>query len=509
MTAIALVGALVLSLLTLGSPRVHDVALMEYMAWLFRNGLTPYRDVFDMNFPGTYLLHMGSQSVFGVSDLAVQAANLVIILIAAAAIWRLGSAWQTESRATAIFLLVAGHVFVGGAYDAMERDWVMGALYLAVLALVAPGRSRTGEVAEGGPPVSTLCVAGLLGGFTVTMKPQGALILVAVPLVLAVAFSRRGRQLARDTAIVWGAALVSIGAVFSWVLATGGFSAWTAIIRTYLPLYSLLDGNGIPRDSLWVAAGSSLVKLLQPSIVLLLIAVVVSWLLVGRGLQGARRSSALVLLVAIVVGLLHAWSGFKLWRYHFAPFQMAALTFIGLMAFETGERILERVRLSKRARVRLPQAAFSFVVIALVVLGILSPPGQAASVREIEVRTVEAAEFMRSLKQPGDRVQILDTYEAGMNTALRAELKPATRFVYDFHFFHNESDPAIVSLRQEFVESFDANQPRFVLLVKTSWGARSSIEALDRFPELSERLRLNYTIGWDDGFLQVLVRKEI
>src|SRR2546422_9827695 len=43
---------------------------MHYIAWLIAQGAVPYRDVFDMNLPGVYLIHWAVLSVGGAGDLA-------------------------------------------------------------------------------------------------------------------------------------------------------------------------------------------------------------------------------------------------------------------------------------------------------------------------------------------------------------------------------------------------------------------------------------------------------
>src|SRR5512134_1571448 len=51
-------------------PLVHDAPLMHYIAWLIGQGAVPYRDTFDMNMPGAYLVHLGVIAVAGPGDLA-------------------------------------------------------------------------------------------------------------------------------------------------------------------------------------------------------------------------------------------------------------------------------------------------------------------------------------------------------------------------------------------------------------------------------------------------------
>ena len=55
---------------SLGWPLIHDAPIMHYVAWLIAQGLVPYRDAFDMNLPGVYLIHGAVLAVGGASDLA-------------------------------------------------------------------------------------------------------------------------------------------------------------------------------------------------------------------------------------------------------------------------------------------------------------------------------------------------------------------------------------------------------------------------------------------------------
>src|SRR5439155_1089764 len=51
-------------------PLIHDVALMHYVAWRIADGAVPYRDLFDMNQPGTYLVQLSVLRTLGGGDLA-------------------------------------------------------------------------------------------------------------------------------------------------------------------------------------------------------------------------------------------------------------------------------------------------------------------------------------------------------------------------------------------------------------------------------------------------------
>ncbi|MBY0406479.1 MAG: hypothetical protein K2Q01_02215, partial [Rickettsiales bacterium] len=48
----------------------NDSAIFNYIAWRMGEGMVPYRDLFDMNFPGIYVVHWLMQAVLGRSDFA-------------------------------------------------------------------------------------------------------------------------------------------------------------------------------------------------------------------------------------------------------------------------------------------------------------------------------------------------------------------------------------------------------------------------------------------------------
>src|SRR5690348_1969435 len=62
-------STVVCGIASVGWPLIHDAPLMDYIAWRIASGAVPYRDIFDMNMPGTYLIHTVALRLFGNSDL--------------------------------------------------------------------------------------------------------------------------------------------------------------------------------------------------------------------------------------------------------------------------------------------------------------------------------------------------------------------------------------------------------------------------------------------------------
>src|SRR3972149_6003591 len=53
---------------SLGWPLIPDAPLFHYIGWLLAEGAVPYRDVFDVNMPGVYLLHWALVATVGPGD---------------------------------------------------------------------------------------------------------------------------------------------------------------------------------------------------------------------------------------------------------------------------------------------------------------------------------------------------------------------------------------------------------------------------------------------------------
>jgi hypothetical protein len=88
---------------------------------------------------------------------------------------------------------------------------------------------------------------------------------------------------------------------------------------------------------------------------------------------------------------------------------------------------------------------------------------------------------------PGETVQVLDTTAGGIHALLRLGAREPTRFIYDFHFFHDADHPTIRALRDELIRDLDARPPKLIVLFEQGWPA-GGYERVDAFPALAERL---------------------
>src|SRR5207244_6227516 len=76
-----------------GWPLIHDAPIMHYIAWRIAEGAVPYRDVFDMNFPGVYLLHLLVVTTLGAGDVAWRLFDLAWLAVTGALLFAIAAPW--------------------------------------------------------------------------------------------------------------------------------------------------------------------------------------------------------------------------------------------------------------------------------------------------------------------------------------------------------------------------------------------------------------------------------
>src|SRR5256712_10881325 len=72
---------------------------------------------------------------------------------------------------------------------------------------------------------------------------------------------------------------------------------------------------------------------------------------------------------------------------------------------------------------------------------------------------------------PGDTVQVPDTTEGGIHALLRLGVSEPSRFLYDFHFFHDATTPGVPGLRAALVNALHARPPRVIVVMQRGWAA--------------------------------------
>jgi hypothetical protein len=435
-------------------PLVHDAPLMHYIAWRIGEGAVPYRDLFDMNFPGVYLLHLLVVRTVGTGDLAWRVFDLAWLAALALGAAAFAVPWGRPAAGAAVVLLALYHLG-GGAWQAGQRDFLLCPLLMAgALGVVRWMESRRpGALAWGGMAL----------GASLTIKPHTVLLAAALGVLIAVT-AWRARGAAALAIFAAGAAVAPLGVV-GWLALSGALPAWRAIVFEYLvPLYSRLGRTAdwsVYRPYVWIPIGAGVLFSAGGAL--------------AAGRVGARH---VVGALGVLYGVVHFVGQGKGWEYHLSP--LATFAIVVLVAGLP----------DALARWRRPAAIPLLVCVALA-LGLLTDKalavGAAGWERDKAERAGRLAAELAPRLAPGETVQVFDTTAGGVHALLRLGVRQPTRFLYDFHFFHDPDHPTIRALRAELIRDLDARPPALIVLFEQGWPA-GGYERFEAFPALAERL---------------------
>jgi hypothetical protein len=447
-----------------GWPLIHDVPLMHYIAWRIAEGAAPYRDLFDMNFPGVYLFHLAVVQTLGAGDAAWRAVDLGMTLVSALLIAALAAPWG-RTAATGGPLVFAAYHIAGGAWAAGQRDFLLCPFLLA-------GALGVAVWADAGPMWSAIA-GGVALGAGVTIKPH-ALAFVAA---LAVFMTVRARRGAPATGLVLGAAIVPALAV-AWVAARGAMGAWREIVFDYLlPLYSRLTRSS---DVLWLPWQIWLAVLATVAVTLARVA--------GTPRFTPRHT---IVVIGLGYGVLHFVVQRKGWDYHLYPL----MAFAAVLLFSELASALSAPR-------RWYGPALAIGLVATIVLIGARSRGTVDSpwIWDKERRVTALSNDLAARTRPGDLVQVFDTTDGAVHALLRRGLAEPTRFLYDFHFFHDVDTPVVQRLRAELVRGVTERPPAVVVIMEQGWPA-GRYDRIDAFPAFAGVLATRYRLAREsDGY---------
>jgi len=484
-----------------GWPLIHDAPLMHYIAWVIAEGGVPYRDVFDMNLPGVYLLHAAIIAVGGRGDLAWRLFDLGWLAATMAVLWAYARPLGRGPAAAGTLLFGLYHL-AGGAWRVGQRDFLL-CLFLLAGALgvarsieatrAAPVRQGTPVVAvlERGGALPPLVWTGLALGAGLAIKPHAGVFWIAAGALAGWGARRRGlRPAVAAMAIVLGLGLVPSALVFTWLASRGGAGPFVDVFTGYVvPLYSRVGRVSLATALGWYQYGALLWTLL--------LALALLGLARATPGHGVRK---VIAAVGAVCGALHFFLQGKYWEYQLYPL---AAFLCALVPFAMREMALPRAAALTRFRPaalghRAALVTFAATVAVLGAKGAdaLEPAWIADKARRVAAMTRD----LGPLLPPGGTVQVMDVTEGGVHALYNLGRRQPTRFIYDFHFFHDTADPRIRRLRDEFVAGISAGRPAAIVILRDTWN-HEGYERLDDWPAIEDLLARDYRLAVDgDGY---------
>jgi hypothetical protein len=454
----------VFTISTIRWPLAGDASLMHYIDFLMEHGRVPYRDIADMNLPGSYLIDYAVMHVLGEGSLAWRLFDLALIVTSSLAMISISRphGWFPGVFGAALFALVHGR---DGIYELGQRD-----LFIAVLLLLAYAACFH-SVRKSSP--GWMLLFGLCASTAATIKPL-FLPLGAVLLLYAVAVCRRKQQ-PISSFVVWGALglTLPIAAMFSFLWAMHAVRDFFAVMRDLMPYHAALARKPL---------GYLLVHSFSP-----LLPLVAVWIgcLFAHWRQWKNWEG-----VALLIGLSFGLSSYiiqgKGYSYHRYPF-LALLLLIMSIDFHRG---LYGNRWTRKAA----WAGIAFGVLFLA-------PVSTVMASRYDWRNTEFSSLLRSdLRRLGGqelsgRVQCIDTIGGCFDVLYQMNLLQTGRFVYDEFLFGSPKSDVVDRSRERFIAEMQATPPEFVVITDDLFpSGPTDFRKLEKWPEFAVYLHKSYSL---------------
>jgi hypothetical protein len=445
-------------------PLVHDELYMHSLTFLMQRGLAPYRDIVDMQMPGTYLLEG-----LGIRVLGGGAHGWFLWDMAACAGILLGSVWITGAgRRAAGF--IAGSLtcllhLSQGDWNMGQRDWIVAALAMLSFACLMQMVRGGGEAWLGG--------ATFFATLAASVKPPALLFCLLAFGAAAWLRRKQPRELLALSLWALGGAAVPVVAVVLFLAKWHALGAFAKVATGLMPYYASL-GKVPFRGLLWhPLTGYERLFVLLALGALLLFVLNRSW----------RSAEAVLLTLAVAAGAASYAIQDKGFPYHRYPAIAFASLWIAL-GLEKGLR-------ERDLRAWLAWPLLAFIAVLLPVAVVARPRSHAPE----ETRLHLEADLER-LGGSGlsRRVQCLDMTAGGCLEALyRLGLVPSTGHVYDFYLFPERPTALTASLQQGFLQQVSGDPPEVFVLSEEDWpGGGTGYAQLARWPAFASFLAQHY-----------------
>lgn len=460
-----LLGTLAAIWITRRWPIVHDAPLMHYVIFLMDHGRAPYRDIIEMNMPGSYILQWLVMHAFGGGPIGWwiwDCSSGVAAILAGA--WIAGPTRRPAGVAggalTYLYHLSAGPVNWG------QRDWIVAVLFLLAVGCLFQ-HIRYDKPAW---------IAGFtfFATWSAMIKPPVLLIALCFLIAACVLFRRMGRRAL--SMVLWAIAgtvppsIVLVAFLLRW----GVVREFLVMLHGLVPWYASLDRVGYG-------------KLLLAAVPVLWVPLLLSAIVLYVAGRSWHRWEQNFLLAGVVAGVVLFLTQGKGWTYHLG----LELSFLSLWVMLEIDRAFV---LGRWQQVLAVATALLAVLVAL-----------PAELHAIVVRTNYPMEDTIRLEADLNRlggaslsnnIQCLDmTLGRCIDVLYRMKLVQTTGFIYDFYLFPPQTNASTQPLQAQFLREMSARPPRVIVLSAHIWpGDYHGYQEVANWPAFSTWLGSHYQL---------------
>jgi hypothetical protein len=410
---------------------VNDAPQISYLCFLMDHGMAPYRDIIEMNMPGTYMVHLTVMHTLGSGALAWRIFDLLLLGAISAAM--IAIAWPYSRLAgvyaAALFILFHGRDGMG---QLGQRDLVIATLLMAGYAFMflALRKDRAWPMA----------LFGLCAGYAATIKPIPLPFTLLLILAVVLTFWKRQKPVLPPILYSLAGLLASFAVVAGFLIHKHALGAFLYEERTMLPFYSRLGHFGAK----WMLTNSTTSSISMLAILAFALTLAMrSW----------RTWEERALLAGIGFGIFSYFIQQKGIPYHRYPM----LAFLILWA---GIQFTSALRTRGVARA-LGIAGLAFGVV-------LAPIYARTAARRPWSQQVETALTSDLNTLGGEKlsghIQCLQTSAECDTTLYRMRLVQATGLSYDYFIFGPPDNPVIRQSRERFWQQLQNNPPAVIVV---------------------------------------------
>lgn len=447
---------------TIHWPLVNDPSQIDYVCFMMDHGMSPYKDIIEMNMPGIYLVNWTVMHTLGGGPLAWRMFDFA--LMGAVGLAMLAIAWPHDwlggVLGASLFILFHGR---DGPAQAGQRDLVIAVLLICAYAFLFHAL-RSNKI------WSMFCF-GLCAATAATIKPTPLPFALLLLVIAAFRLRQLGKPIVQPVLVALTGMCVPLACVGVFLAQKHALGAFLYVMRSVLPYYAHLG-----RHSFAYLLDNSMT-----SSVITLIAITVAIALIDRGW---KNWETITLLLGVVFGTLSYFAQGKGFPYHRYPM----LAFIMLWAGLQFTRALRK------------PGVVQALGIAGLAFGVIIAPLYAARAhhRYWDEAFIEA--LHNDLSQLGGsqlsgHVQCLYMPADCDTTLYRMRLVQSTGLFYDFFVFGPDHQSVIEEYRSRFWHEFQNNPPRVIVVGQGLYpDDLDDYRKLNQWPEFNAYLRTNYSL---------------
>jgi hypothetical protein len=444
-----------------------DSGYFHYVVFLTRHGFAPYRDIIEINTPGSYLTERVAMAVFGAGARGWRVFDLSLLAVTFAAYPRI-------LRGIPIaFSLLAGTLFLAihaqdGVMMADERDLTAAVLQLVAIAMLLHASSADATAASHPRAIrlALAIVAGFLLSWSACIKPTNLLLLPAA-LGWTAAFAAKRARARLLFSLAAGAVLPWL-VCFTYLLQNHALVAYWQTLHGIVGYYVSLDRKSF---------GYLLTHACSPILWLFLLALPLA-LSRKRSQLTATETLLLLSAAAAFLSYLVQAKGFAYQRYPLLIFLLPLLAM--WLACPSPHRLWRETLRG------------CILGAALVAIGLMVHKAATYSHADPDRALMADLDRLGAAHASGS-VQCLDYAGSCIETLYKERLVQSTGFIYDC-YLQNSRIPAIQALRSRFEQAIERTPPAWI--IETNSSCFSNSRTFDKYPDwttFNDYLSQNYT----------------